>query len=143
MVSTFLLLPTQAHTPNPQPNNMIAIIFKGNGSKFDAMVHMLIALPSDITVELASRDECFLTDIAHLILELNHSGRSVDKVNLFSRESMPGVWDADKPLVLLGVTGEFMLSVSMQFDENDRQLVGSMELNETDFYDLVGTQYGK
>jgi hypothetical protein len=34
-------------------------------------------------------------DVAHLILEVKSNGRVVDKVNLLSRESTPGVWDAD------------------------------------------------
>ncbi|PVG04067.1 hypothetical protein CPB86DRAFT_792811 [Serendipita vermifera] len=96
----------------------------------------------DITIKLDGQDESFLTDIAHLILELNQDGRVVDKANLLSRESVPGVWDADEPLILRDAMGEFELSVSMQFDENDRQLVGSRELDGTELYDLVGTEYG-
>ncbi|PVF91898.1 hypothetical protein CPB86DRAFT_830335, partial [Serendipita vermifera] len=53
----------------------------------------------DTIVELAGRDDCFLTNIVHLALEINHNGRFVDKADLFSRESMPGMWDADKPLI--------------------------------------------
>ncbi|PVF93589.1 hypothetical protein CPB86DRAFT_829240, partial [Serendipita vermifera] len=95
----------------------------------------------DIAVELASRDDCFLTDIPHLVLELNQDGRMVDKVNLLSRESSRGVWDADKPLILREVTGEFILSVSMQLDENECQLVGSIELGGTELYEMVGTEF--
>ncbi|PVF99330.1 hypothetical protein CPB86DRAFT_796564 [Serendipita vermifera] len=97
----------------------------------------------DITVELVTRDDCFLTDIPHLILELSQDGRVVDKANLLSRESSHGVWDADEPLILRDVVGEFMLSVSIQLDEHDRQLVGSFELGETELYEIVGTVFGR
>jgi hypothetical protein len=50
----------------------------------------------DTTVELTTRDDCFLIDVYHLLLEIKLDGRIVDKVNLLARESTPGVWDADK-----------------------------------------------
>ncbi|PVF91871.1 hypothetical protein CPB86DRAFT_846301 [Serendipita vermifera] len=92
----------------------------------------------NITVELAIQDDSFLTDIPHLVLELNQDGRVVDKVNLLSRKSSRGIWDADEPLILREVTGEFMLSVSMQVDDHDRQVFGSIEL-----YEVVGTRFGR
>ncbi|PVF91892.1 hypothetical protein CPB86DRAFT_820105 [Serendipita vermifera] len=95
----------------------------------------------DITVELATRDDCFLADIPYLVLELNQDGRVVDKANLLSRESSRGIWDADEPLVLREVIGVFMLSVSIQLDEDDRQLVGSIELGGTELYEIVGTHF--
>ncbi|PVF96629.1 hypothetical protein CPB86DRAFT_816256 [Serendipita vermifera] len=111
-------------TPTPTPTSMMnGLIFK------------------DTTVELASRDDWFLTDSAHLVLELNQTGKLMDKSNLLSRESMPGVWDADKPLILHEFAGEFTLSVLMQLGQNERQLVGSMELNGTELLDMVGTQF--
>jgi hypothetical protein len=36
-----------------------------------------------------------------------------------------------------------MLSVLMQLDENDRQLLGFMELNGPDLCDAIGKQYGR
>jgi hypothetical protein len=59
----------------------------------------MLSLP-DIAIELSTQDDCFLTDIAHLILELKSSERVVDKVDLLSRESSPGTWDASQDLVL-------------------------------------------
>ncbi|PVF92094.1 hypothetical protein CPB86DRAFT_878120, partial [Serendipita vermifera] len=96
----------------------------------------------DITVELATRGDCFLTDIPHLVLEFNQDGRVVDKANLLSRESSRAIWDADEPLILREATEEVILSVSMQLDENDRQLVGSIELSGTEVYEIVGTEVG-
>ncbi|PVF91760.1 hypothetical protein CPB86DRAFT_802585 [Serendipita vermifera] len=93
----------------------------------------------DITVELASQDDCFLADIPYLILELNQDGRMVDKVNLLSRGSSHGIWDADKPLILKKVVGEPILSVWMQVDEHDCQLLSSIELSGTELYEIVGT----
>jgi hypothetical protein len=57
-------------------------------------------LRPDITIELSNQDDCFLTDIAHLVLELKSSERVVDKVDLLSRESSPGTWDANQDLIL-------------------------------------------
>ncbi|PVF92010.1 hypothetical protein CPB86DRAFT_802377 [Serendipita vermifera] len=54
---------------------------------------------SDITVELASHDDCFLADIPQLVLELKQYGQIVDEVNLLARKSNRGVWDADDPLL--------------------------------------------
>jgi hypothetical protein len=41
------------------------------------------------------------------------------------------------------MTAEFTISVSMGIDENDRQLLGFMELNGPDLYDTIGKLYGK
>ncbi|PVF92056.1 hypothetical protein CPB86DRAFT_744776, partial [Serendipita vermifera] len=95
----------------------------------------------DIAVELASRDDCFLTDIPHPVLELNQDGRAVDKANLLSRELSRGIWDADEPLILREVTGELILLVSIQLDEHDRQVIGSIELSETELYEIVGMEF--
>ncbi|PVG01067.1 hypothetical protein CPB86DRAFT_839123, partial [Serendipita vermifera] len=96
---------------------------------------------TNITVEVASQDDSFLTDMAHLVLDLNRNGQLVEKIHLFPRKSMPGVWDTDRALVLREVTGEYMLSVSMQFDENDRQLIGSMELKRTELSKKITRRY--
>jgi hypothetical protein len=65
----------------------------------DKIVHVLKQSLPDITVELASRDGCFLMDVSHLILEARLNNR-VNRVNLLSRESMPGVWVADDTVFL-------------------------------------------
>jgi hypothetical protein len=77
-----------------------AIIFKSNVSILLRNNPYTDIVPSDITIELATRDDCFLMDIVHLILEVKSNNQVVDKVNLLSRESTPGVWDADTILVL-------------------------------------------
>jgi hypothetical protein len=61
---------------------------------------MKLKYSSDTSVELAIRDDCFLMDVVHLILELKSNDQVIDKVNLISRESTPGVWDADSILIL-------------------------------------------
>ncbi|PVF90762.1 hypothetical protein CPB86DRAFT_865374, partial [Serendipita vermifera] len=95
----------------------------------------------DTTVELVNRDDRFLTDSAHLVLELNQNGKLVDKANLSSRDSMPGVWNADEPLILHEPVGKLTLSVLIQLGQNERQLIGSMELNGTELFNMVGTHF--
>jgi hypothetical protein len=64
------------------------------------MVHILTRFPPDTTVELAGRDDCFLTDVAQLILEIGLNGRNIDKARLSCRESSRGVWYADQILIV-------------------------------------------
>ncbi|PVF91893.1 TPR-like protein [Serendipita vermifera] len=112
------------HQSSTPPNNLYSMLFF-----------------KDITVELASPDDSFLTDSSHLALELNQDGRVVDKANLLSRESSRRIWDADKHFISRKVTGESILSVSMQLDDHDRQLVGSIELSSTKLHETVGTEF--
>ncbi|PVF91659.1 hypothetical protein CPB86DRAFT_297701 [Serendipita vermifera] len=88
---------------------------------------MSVLVLKNTTVELTTGDDCFLTDIVHLILEITH-GQVVDVVDLWSQGSNRGVWDADSILVLHNVTVTFTVSVFMQVDEDDCQLLGSVEL---------------
>jgi hypothetical protein len=57
-------------------------------------------LELDTSVQLSTRDDCFLIEIAHLILQISFKGEVAAKANLFSQESSPGVWDADQILTL-------------------------------------------
>jgi hypothetical protein len=41
------------------------------------------------------------------------------------------------------IATEFTVSVWMGVDEGERRLLGSMELNGPDLYDIVGEPYGK
>ncbi|PVF93401.1 hypothetical protein CPB86DRAFT_801256 [Serendipita vermifera] len=102
---------------------------------------MSVLALKDTTVELTTGDDCFLTDIAHLILEITQNGRFVHKINLWSQESSRGVWDMDGTLILPEVPATFTVSVFIQVDENDRQLVGSMEINGPELLDTIGGQY--
>jgi hypothetical protein len=81
-------------------NSHSVLIFKGINSIISSEMHILIWFLLDITVELASRDDCFLTDICQLILEVKLNGQNVDKVNLLSQESASGVWNADRVILL-------------------------------------------
>jgi hypothetical protein len=39
-------------------------------------------------------------DVVHLILEVKTNGRVIQNVNLLSRESTPGVWEAETVVAL-------------------------------------------
>jgi hypothetical protein len=54
----------------------------------------------DTSVELCSRDDYFLTNVAYLVLQVKLNGQVVEETGLTPRNSSPGVWDADKTLVL-------------------------------------------
>jgi hypothetical protein len=54
----------------------------------------------DTSVELSLPDNNLLRDIYHMRLEVSVNGQVVDKADLYSRESVPGVWDANAILVL-------------------------------------------
>ncbi|PVF92858.1 hypothetical protein CPB86DRAFT_147741 [Serendipita vermifera] len=95
----------------------------------------------DTVVELATQEDCFLTGITHLTLEITQNGQVVDKANLLLRESTQGIWDADKIIALRDVAATFMVSVYLQFDENDRQLLGSVQLSGQQLLDTSGGQH--
>jgi hypothetical protein len=75
------------------------LIFKGNASIADAVI-IVDLLPPDTILELATRDDCSLIGVVHLILEVKTNDRVVHKVNFLSRESTPGVWNANGIIVL-------------------------------------------
>jgi hypothetical protein len=54
----------------------------------------------ETTVELSTREDCFLTSTTHLLLEVTVDGQVIDTVNLLSQESDPWVWEADDILAL-------------------------------------------
>ncbi|PVF93485.1 hypothetical protein CPB86DRAFT_818759 [Serendipita vermifera] len=83
----------------------------------------------DTSVSLSTRDDCFLTDIPRLVLEISSNGRVGAKIDLFSRESSPGVWDTKSVLVVPGEYPDFMVSIWMELGGNERQLLAFMELN--------------
>ncbi|PVF92618.1 hypothetical protein CPB86DRAFT_877740 [Serendipita vermifera] len=95
----------------------------------------------DASVELSTQDDSFLIDIPHLLLELTLDGKTVSSVNLYSRESSLGVWDADKTLVLPESSTNIMLSVIMQLDETERQLLASIGWNGAEMYSKPGRSY--
>ncbi|PVF91559.1 hypothetical protein CPB86DRAFT_830528, partial [Serendipita vermifera] len=120
---------------------MSVLLLQGGISVFSTRKPMLVPLLLGTTVELTSREDCFLTDVAHLILEITQSGEFVGKVNLWSQGSNQGVWDADQTLGLRDVIAGFMVSNFMQIDENDRHLLGFIELTGPALFDAVGGQY--
>ncbi|PVF95780.1 hypothetical protein CPB86DRAFT_875429 [Serendipita vermifera] len=95
----------------------------------------------DTSVELSNPDDCFLTEIAHLILQVSSNGEVLHHVNLLSRKSQPGVWDADEVLVVPEASGDFMISVSMVMDGKEHQLLSFMELSGLELSAELGKAY--
>ncbi|PVF95782.1 hypothetical protein CPB86DRAFT_875431 [Serendipita vermifera] len=95
----------------------------------------------DASVELSTQEDCFLTEIAYLILEARCKGDIVHCVSLLSRKSRPGVWDADQMLIVPAMPRDFMVSVSMLMDGSEHQLLGFMELNGPALYTELGKMY--
>jgi hypothetical protein len=85
---------------NITDSSLSGLVFKGNRLIFYLNSQILTSLVSDTSVELSIQDDCFLTDIPRLILEINLNGQVVCRVNLLSAESSPGVWNADRMIVL-------------------------------------------
>ncbi|KAG9044417.1 hypothetical protein FS842_001481 [Serendipita sp. 407] len=90
-----------------------------------------------ITVELSAEDDHFLRDVLHLVSELKLNDRYMDKADLLSRESSPGVWDANEPLILPEIVVHFTLSVFAELGGEGLQLVASQELYGTDLCDRL------
>ncbi|KAG8817354.1 hypothetical protein FRC19_011401, partial [Serendipita sp. 401] len=91
-----------------------------------------------ITVELSAEADHSLRDVLHLVSKLKLDDRYVDKADLLSRESSPGVWDANKPLILPEIVAHFTLSVFAELGGEGPQLVASQELYGTDLCDRLG-----
>jgi hypothetical protein len=63
------------------------------------MTHLLIHnLSTDITLELLNRDDRFPTDVSHLMLGFSAYGGVGATIDLFSCESIPGIWNTEKAL---------------------------------------------
>ncbi|KAG8782696.1 hypothetical protein FRC15_006513 [Serendipita sp. 397] len=91
-----------------------------------------------ITVESSAQDDHFPKDISQLVLELKLGDGLVKRADLLSRKSSPGVWDANKSLILAEVFTHFTLSVFLELDEEVHQLLASKELYGPDLYDRLG-----
>ncbi|PVF91494.1 hypothetical protein CPB86DRAFT_878492 [Serendipita vermifera] len=102
---------------------------------------MSVLILKDTTVELSTRDNESLRGITRLVLEVNVNGRVVDKANLVSQMTSPWEWDADDILVIHDVATNFMISVVIESDRNERQAVAFMELNGLDLCNTTGSQY--
>jgi hypothetical protein len=76
------------------------LVLKGNKTITCPIVQVLMRFSSDITIELATPDDCFLVDVPLLILENRRADKIMGKVNMLSRESNPGVWNADQVMIL-------------------------------------------
>jgi hypothetical protein len=57
-------------------------------------------LSSDLTVELSTRDDDFIRETPRLRLEIASNDEIMDKCDLLSHESKPGVWEADTVVLL-------------------------------------------
>ncbi|PVF92653.1 hypothetical protein CPB86DRAFT_790943 [Serendipita vermifera] len=102
---------------------------------------MSLLVMKETTIELVARDDIFLKDVTHLMLEVSANGQVVDKTKLLSQESNPSVWEADENLVMEAVSTEFTISVVMEMDGNEPQVIGFMKLNGLELCSLSGNQY--
>ncbi|KAG8754846.1 hypothetical protein FRC14_004601 [Serendipita sp. 396] len=101
---------------------------------------MSILLFREITVELSAQDDHFLKDIFHLVLELKSSDELVDRADLLSRESNPGVWDGNESLILPEIVAHFTLSVFAEIGGEAHQLLALKKSYGPDLYDDLGEQ---
>ncbi|PVF95881.1 hypothetical protein CPB86DRAFT_816821 [Serendipita vermifera] len=97
----------------------------------------------DIKVKLSDRDDRSLADIIHLILELTSNGNLLAKVDLLSLESGPGTWETNESPDLGEITGQLMVSVWLELEDNERQLVGFTEIEGKELYNAIGSRYEK
>ncbi|PVF92178.1 TPR-like protein [Serendipita vermifera] len=95
----------------------------------------------DITIELSTRDDGSLKRTTDLTLEVNINGRVVDKANLLSQTSSPWKWDADQILVIRDLATDFIISVVIDSDRNERQVIAFMELNSLELCTTIGKQH--
>ncbi|PVF92134.1 TPR-like protein [Serendipita vermifera] len=91
---------------------------------------MSVLVLQDATIELSTGEDTFLKEVGHLTLEVSINGRVVKKTNLVSTESNPGLWKADPILLIPEVAADFMISVVMESDKNQRQTVAFTELRD-------------
>ncbi|PVF96001.1 hypothetical protein CPB86DRAFT_549998 [Serendipita vermifera] len=89
----------------------------------------------DTTIELSSPDDCFLTEVSHLILEADADGTSLGGTDLFSRGSAPWIWDTKSTPCFVEMFLDFTMSVWMKVSENERQLLASVTFNGQELYD--------
>jgi hypothetical protein len=78
-----------------------------------ASTTVMLMDPLDVTLELSPREDCPLTRVTRLILEIGLNDHAVYKINLLSRQFNPGVWHADQILVwfVFGLTEcEYLLT---------------------------------
>ncbi|KAG8751869.1 hypothetical protein FRC14_007542 [Serendipita sp. 396] len=94
-----------------------------------------------MTVELSTVGDNFLMEKIHLVLELNWNDGHVEKVDLLSRKSSPGVWDAKKPLILPKIIPHFTLSVFAELGGEERQLLASQEMYGPNLCDRIGESF--
>ncbi|PVF92187.1 TPR-like protein, partial [Serendipita vermifera] len=117
--------------PSTQPK------FSGRGRP----VVMSVLVLKDTTVELSTRDDESLKGSTHIVLEVEVNGRVVDKANLVSQATSPWKWDADQILVIPDVATDFMISVVIDGDRNERRVIAFMELNGLELCNTIGSQY--
>ncbi|PVF92188.1 hypothetical protein CPB86DRAFT_791398, partial [Serendipita vermifera] len=101
---------------------------------------MSVLVLKDTTVELSTRDDESLKETTHLVLEANVNGRVVGKANLVSQMASPWKWDAERILVIPDVTADFMVSVVIDGDRNERRVIAFMELNSLELCNTIGSR---
>ncbi|PVF96002.1 hypothetical protein CPB86DRAFT_799234 [Serendipita vermifera] len=84
-----------------------------------------------------------LADSPHLTLEFGSNENVIKSANLSSDESTPRIWDTDEVIGLVEIFEDFKVSVWTEDANNERQLVGFVELNGRKLYDDTESRYGK
>ncbi|PVF91163.1 hypothetical protein CPB86DRAFT_399734 [Serendipita vermifera] len=98
---------------------------------------MSLLILKDSTVELSTRGQCSLTDVANLFLEVSSNEVSIRRANLSSRNSGNGIWGTDQTVILPEGVTELTVSVFMESDPDGRQLIGSKELSLSELKDTI------
>ncbi|PVF92180.1 hypothetical protein CPB86DRAFT_227813, partial [Serendipita vermifera] len=101
---------------------------------------MSVLVLKDTTVESSTPDDESLKGTTHLVLEVNVNGRVVGKANLVSQMASPWKWDAEGILVIRDVTADFVVSVVIDGDRNERRVIAFMELNGLELCNTIGSQ---
>ncbi|PVF92042.1 hypothetical protein CPB86DRAFT_819971, partial [Serendipita vermifera] len=102
---------------------------------------MSVLVLKDTTVELSTRDDESLKGTTQLVLEVDVNGRVVGKANLLSQIPSRWKWEADQIVVIPDGTTDFTLSVVMDSDRNERQVIAFMELNSLELCNTIGSRY--
>lgn len=65
---------------------------------------MNVTILHDITVELSTQEDCALSDVGCLELQVTFAGKGLGEVKLLSRQSESCKWETDEILVLPAIS---------------------------------------
>ncbi|PVF92177.1 hypothetical protein CPB86DRAFT_227681 [Serendipita vermifera] len=102
---------------------------------------MSVLVFNDITLELLTRDDASLKATTQFTLEFSINELVLGKVNLLSIGSNPREWKASQSLATTALDTTCTISVWMEADGKERQLIAFMELNWLELCDMIGNEY--